>query len=108
MLGYCSFPLGKAGMGLRTGLGLWLGCGFYGGWSAPLATLSELLLLAEAPPHALRKPLPKGREFLLAVFEAVVWCSFPLGKVGMGLQGWDGACRWMVRTPGNSVGVAIS
>ena len=30
---------------------------------------------------------PKGREFLLAVFEVVVWCSFPLGKVRMGLAG---------------------
>ena len=28
---------------------------------------------------------PKGREFLLAVFEVVVWRSFPLGKVRMGL-----------------------
>ena len=36
-----------------------------------------------APPHA----LPKGREFLLAVFEVVVWRSFPLGKVRMGLAG---------------------
>ena len=36
------------------------------GWYAPLATL------------------PKGREFLRAVFEVVLWCSFPLGKVGMG------------------------
>ena len=35
--------------------------------------------------------LPKGREFLPAVFEVVVWCSFPLGKVGMGLLCWDGA-----------------
>ena len=47
-------------------------------------------------------PHPQGREFLLAVFEAIVWYSFPLGKAGMGLL-W-----WMVRTPGNSVGVAIS
>ena len=37
----------------------------------------------KAPPHA----LPKGREFLLAVFEVVVWRSFPLGKVRMGLAG---------------------
>ena len=29
--------------------------------------------------------LPKGREFLPAVFEVVVWRSFPLGKVRMGL-----------------------
>ena len=37
---------------------------------------------------------PKGREFLLAVFEVVVWRSFPLGKVRMGLAGapspWEG------------------
>ena len=43
-----------------------------------------------APPHA----LPKGREFLPAVFEVVVWRSFPLGKVRMGLAGapspWEG------------------
>ena len=38
----------------------------------------------EAPPHA----LPKGQEFHFAVFEVVVWCSFPLGKAGMGL--WMG------------------
>ena len=41
-------------------------------------------------------------------------CSFPLGKVGMGLRTGLGAVVglgllwWMVRTPGNSVGVAIS
>ena len=37
----------------------------------------------KAPPHA----LPKGRELLLAEFEDVVWCSFLLGKVGMGPAG---------------------
>ena len=64
----------------------------------------------EAPPQT----LPKGRELLLAVFEAVVWCSFPLGKAGMGLRTGLGAVVglgllwWMVRTPGNSVGVAFS
>ena len=52
----------------------------------------------KAPPHA----LPKGREFLLSVFEVVVWRSFSLEKVGMGLP-----C-WMVRNPGNSVGVAAA
>ena len=40
-----------------------------------------LLLLAKAPPHA----LPKGREFILAVFEDVGMVLLPLGK------GWDGA-----------------
>ena len=52
------------------------------GWG--IATPSELLLLGEAHPHA----LPKGRELHFAVFKVVVWCSFPLGKVGMGL--WMG------------------
>ena len=41
-------------------------------------------------------PHPQGLEFIFAVFEDIVWCSFPLGKVGMGLA--DGK----VRTPGNS------
>ena len=45
--------------------------------------------------------LPKGRELILAVFEAVGCGSFPLGKAGMGLL-W-----WTERTPGNSVGVAF-
>ena len=56
------------------------------------------------PPLAVKKQLiispsltlPKGREFILAVFEEVVVHSFPLGKAGMGLP------------YGNSVGVAIS
>ena len=39
---------------------------------------------------------PKGREFVLVVFEEVVVHTFPLGKAGMGLP------------YGNSVGVAIS
>ena len=39
--------------------------------------------LSKAPPQA----LPKGREFLLAEFEDVVWCSFLLGKVGKGPAG---------------------
>ena len=45
---------------------------------------------------------PKGRESIPAVFEMVGCSSFPLGKVGMG------PLCWTVRTPGNSVGVAIS
>ena len=52
-----------------------------------------------------RRPLPglpKGRELFLAVFKGVWGGSFPLGKVGMGLL-----C-WLVRTPGNSDGVAIT
>lgn len=67
---WCSFLLGKVGMGPA------------GGWYAPLATPSELLLLEEAPPHALLK----GREFFLAEFEVVVWRSLPLGRAGEGLQ----------------------
>ena len=81
----------------------------------------------KAPPHALPKgrelhwrPLPKpsprggcpfplclrllcGAPFPWGRLGWGLWCcSFPLGKAGMGLL-----C-WMVRTPGNSVGVAIS
>ena len=56
------------------------------------------------PPLAVKKQLiispsltlPKGREFVLAVFEEVVVHSFPLVKAGMGLP------------YSNSVGVAIS
>ena len=61
--------------------------------------------------------LPKGRKFVLAVFEEVVVRYFPLGKAGTGplfgffpslwgKLGWG--LRWTGRTPGNSVGVAIS
>ncbi len=58
----------------------------------------------KSPPLAVKKQmivgpsltLPKGREFILAVFEEVVVRTFPLGKAGMGLP------------YGNSVGVAIS
>ena len=46
--------------------------------------------------------LPKGRELILAVFEAVECGSFPLWKVGMGLLSRT------ERTPGNSVGVAAA
>ena len=56
------------------------------------------------PPLAVKKQqfvgpsltLPKGREFVLVVFEKVVVHSFPLRKAGMGLP------------YSNSVGVAIS
>ena len=56
------------------------------------------------PPLAVKKQLiispsltlPKGREFILAVFEEVVMRSIPLGKAGMGLP------------YSYSVGVAIS
>ena len=59
---------------------------------------------SKSPPLAVKKQLivspsltlPKGREFVLVVFEEVVAHTFPLGKVGMGLP------------YGNSVGVAIS
>ena len=53
-------------------------------------------------------PLFNGWELILAVFKAIGRSSFPLGKAGMGPLCWDGACSWMVRTLGNSVGVAIS
>ena len=59
---------------------------------------------SKSPPLAVKKQLivspsltlPKGREFVLLVFEEVVAHTFPLGKAGMGLP------------YGNSVGVAIS
>ncbi|OYP65586.1 hypothetical protein CIK95_04465 [Prevotella sp. P5-108] len=59
---------------------------------------------SKSPPLAVKKQLivspsltlPKGREFVLLVFEEVVVHTFPLGKVGMGLP------------YGNSVGVAIT
>ena len=59
---------------------------------------------SKSPPLAVKKQLiigpsltlPKGREFVLLVFEEVVVHTFPLGKAGMGLP------------YGNSVGVAIS
>ena len=58
----------------------------------------------KSPPLAVKKQLivgpsltlPKGREFVLVVFEEVVVYTFPLGKAGMGLP------------YSNSVGVAIS
>ena len=68
--------------------------------SPPLAVQKQLLI--EGPPESPSSSLPKRRELLPAVFDVVAWCSFPLGKAGMGLL------YWMVRTPGNSVGVAIS
>ena len=80
---------------------------------------------SKSPPLAVKKQLivspsltlPKGREFVLLVFEEVVAHTFPLGKAGMGPSfglfpspwgrlGWG---LWLMgRTPGNSVGVAIS
>ena len=45
---------------------------------------------------------PKGRESLLAVFEGVCVALLPpWGRLGWGFY-------WLVRTPGNSDGVAIS
>ena len=35
-------------------------------------------------PESPSPSLPKGRELIPAVFEAVVWRSFLLGKAGMG------------------------
>ena len=67
-------------------------------WAGETQLLQSCCCLLEAPPHA----LPKGRELLLSEFKEVMWFAFQLGKAGVGLL-----C-WMVRTPGNSVGVAIS
>ena len=52
----------------------------------------------EAPPQ----PSPRGGSLYLLCLRAFEWRSFPLGKAGMGLL-----C-WLVRTPGNSDGVAIT
>ena len=51
---------------------------------------------SKSPPLAVKKQLivspsltlPKGREFVLVVFEKVVAHTFPLGKVGMGPLFW--------------------
>ena len=51
---------------------------------------------SKSPPLAVKKQLivspsltlPKGREFVLVVFEEVVVHTFPLGKVGMGPSFW--------------------
>ena len=78
--------------------------------SPPLAVKKQLIV-------SLSLTLPKGREFILAVLEEVVVHTFPLGKAGMGpsfgLFSFPvGKVRkglwWTGRTPGNSVGVAIS
>ena len=78
--------------------------------SPPLAVKKQLIV-------SLSLTLPTGREFILVVFEEVVAHTFPLGKAGMGPSfglfpspwgrlGWG---LWLMgRTPGNSVGVAIS
>ena len=79
----------------------------------------------KSPPLAVKKQLivspsltlPKGREFVLAVFEEVEVTLFFLKKAGMeslfllfpsswGRLGWG--LWWMGHTPGYSVGVAIS
>ena len=46
--------------------------------------------------------LPRGGSSFPLSLRMLGYCSFPLGKVGMG------PLCWTVRTPGNSVGVAIS
>ena len=46
--------------------------------------------------------LPRGESLYLLCLRAFEWRSFPLGKAGMGLL-----C-WLVRTPGNSDGVAAA
>ena len=45
--------------------------------SPPLAVKKQLIV-------SLSLTLPKGREFILVVFEEVVVHTFPLGKAGMG------------------------
>ena len=45
--------------------------------SPPLAVKKQLIV-------SLSLTLPKGREFILVVFEEVVGHTFPLGKAGMG------------------------
>ena len=52
----------------------------------------------EAPPQ----PSPRGGSPYLLCLRAFEWRSFPFGKAGIGLL-----C-WLVRTPGNSDGVAIT
>ena len=60
-----------------------------------IATPTELP--REAPPH----PSPRGGSPYMLCFRVFEWCSFPLGKAGMGLL-----CL-LVRTPGNSYSVAV-
>ena len=60
-----------------------------------IATPTELP--REAPPH----PSPRGGSPYMLYFRVFEWCSFPLGKAGMGLL-----CL-LVRTPGNSYRVAV-
>ena len=52
----------------------------------------------EAPP----RPSPRGGSLYLLCLRAFEWRSFPLGKAGMG------PLCWLVRTPGNSDGVAAA
>ena len=54
--------------------------------------------------------LPKGRELIPAVFEAVGSSSFPLDKVGMGLR-TKAMYGWLIVDgvhPDNSVGVTLN
>ena len=78
--------------------------------SPPLAVKKQLIISSSLT-------LPKGRGFVLAVFEEVVITLFFLKKAGMesllllfpspwGRLGWG--LWWMGHTPGNSVRVAIS
>ena len=64
----------------------------------PAATTVKKAALgrSKSPPLAVKKhfiespslTLPKGREFVLLVFEEVVAHTFPLGKAGMGPSFW--------------------
>ena len=57
------------------------------GAGVPLAAPPQPSPRGGSPTGGPSPALPKGRELLPAVFEVVVWRSFPLGKVRMGLAG---------------------
>ena len=50
-------------------------------WAGESQLRQSCCCLGNAPSQT----LPKGRELIPAMFEAVGCCSFPLGKAGMGL-----------------------
>ena len=61
------------------------------------------------PPESPSPSLPKGRELIPAEFKNVGVLLLPhWGRLGWGLYVGMGLLCWMVRTLGNSVGVAIS
>ena len=68
------------------------------------------------PPKSPSPTLPKGRETIPAVFEAVGWCALPLGRVGEGLQfelpplgeGWGGALGGLGWGPSSLSGLTLN